>query len=232
MNLRLFLSLGILGACGLQVLAAQNATAQTAKPAASSLDLAVTYNAQSTNIDTTNRFWMQGGSAQLHVQFWRGLGVVADVAGTHTANMHNSGVGLDLVTATFGPRYTWQLPHNKFIVYGQFLAGEVWGLDPDRGKLRWRVETKLIGNICPSPVVDGDTLYVFGGVRSSGSYAIRAGGKGNVTASNTMRPPSIRIGAAPGASVIPIAWSWMATSSSMSLTERCRLLMCMPTSRK
>jgi len=128
MNLRLFLSLGILGACGLQVLAAQNATAQTAKPAASSLDLAVTYNAQSTNIDTTNRFWMQGGSAQLHGQFWRGLGVVADVAGTHTANMHNSGVGLDLVTATFGPRYTWQLPHNKFIVYGQFLAGEVWGL--------------------------------------------------------------------------------------------------------
>lgn len=64
------------------------------------------------------------------------------------------------------------------------VAGEVWGLDPDRGKLRWRAETKLIGNICPSPVVDGDTVYVFGGVRSSGSYAIRAGGKGNVTASN------------------------------------------------
>ncbi len=128
MNLRLFLSIGILGAASLQVLAAQNATAQAAKPSVSSLDFGVTYNAQSTNIDTTNRFWMQGGSAQLHRQFWRGLGVVADVAETHTANMHKTGVGLDLVTATFGPRYTWQLPHKKLSVYGQFLAGEVWGL--------------------------------------------------------------------------------------------------------
>jgi outer membrane protein assembly factor BamB len=66
------------------------------------------------------------------------------------------------------------------------VPGEVWGLDPDRGKLRWRAETKLLGNICPSPVVDGDTVYVFGGVRSSGSYAVRAGGKGNVTASNVV----------------------------------------------
>jgi outer membrane protein assembly factor BamB len=66
------------------------------------------------------------------------------------------------------------------------VPGEVWGLDPNRGKLRWRVETRLIGNICPSPVVDGDLVYVFGGVRSSGSCAIRAGGKGNVTASNVV----------------------------------------------
>jgi outer membrane protein assembly factor BamB len=66
------------------------------------------------------------------------------------------------------------------------VPGEVWGLDPNRGKLRWRVETQLIGNICPSPVVDGDRVYVFGGVRSSGSYAIRAGGKGDVTASNVV----------------------------------------------
>ena len=66
------------------------------------------------------------------------------------------------------------------------VPGEVWGLDPDRGKLRWRVETKLTGNVCPSPVVNGDTVYVFGGIRSSGSLAIRAGGKGDVTASNTL----------------------------------------------
>jgi hypothetical protein len=48
------------------------------------------------------------------------------------------------------------------------------------------VRTNLIGNICPSPVVDGDVVYVFGGVRSSGSCAIRAGGKGDVTKSNTL----------------------------------------------
>jgi outer membrane protein assembly factor BamB len=66
------------------------------------------------------------------------------------------------------------------------VPGEVWGLDPDRGKIRWRIETQLTGNICPSPVVDGDTLYLFGGVRSSGSLAIRAGGKGDVSKTNTI----------------------------------------------
>jgi outer membrane protein assembly factor BamB len=66
------------------------------------------------------------------------------------------------------------------------VPGEVWGLDPDRGKLRWRVTTKLTGNVCPSPLVNGDIVYVFGGVRSSGSLAIRAGGKGDVTESNTI----------------------------------------------
>jgi outer membrane protein assembly factor BamB len=66
------------------------------------------------------------------------------------------------------------------------VPGEVWGLDADRGKLRWSVQTRLIGNICPSPVVDGNLIYVFGGVRSSGSCAIRAGGKGDVTASNVI----------------------------------------------
>jgi outer membrane protein assembly factor BamB len=66
------------------------------------------------------------------------------------------------------------------------VPGEVWGLDAERGKLRWRAETKLIGNICPSPVVDGDLVYVFGGVRSSGSCALRAEGKGDITASGTL----------------------------------------------
>ena len=39
-----------------------------------------------------------------------------------------------------------------------------------------------------------------------------------------------RLGA--GGSAMPIGSSWIATSSSMSLTERCRLRMCMPTSRR
>jgi outer membrane protein assembly factor BamB len=66
------------------------------------------------------------------------------------------------------------------------VPGEIWGLDSEGGKLRWQVRTNLIGNICPSPVVDGDVVYVFGGVRSSGNCAIRAGGKGDVTKSNTL----------------------------------------------
>jgi outer membrane protein assembly factor BamB len=67
------------------------------------------------------------------------------------------------------------------------VPGEVWALDPDhRGKLRWRAETKLGGNVCPSPIVDGDIVYLFGGIRSSGSHAIRAGGSGDVTGSRIL----------------------------------------------
>ena len=40
-----------------------------------------------------------------------------------------------------------------------------------------------VENVSPSVVVDGTTLYVFGGFRSSGSLAVEAGGTGNVTGS-------------------------------------------------
>jgi hypothetical protein len=105
------------------------AIASKAKPAVSSLDVAVTYDTMLSNVTAGAHFWMQGGSIQVHGQFWRGLGVVADVAGQHTGNINNSGVGLDLVTATFGPRYTWSLAHSRYSVFGQALAGEGFGLN-------------------------------------------------------------------------------------------------------
>ncbi len=66
------------------------------------------------------------------------------------------------------------------------VPSEVWGLNPNTGKLVWYVETQLTGNLSPSVIPDGDTIYVFGGYRSSGSLAIRLGGKGDVTKSNTL----------------------------------------------
>ena len=66
------------------------------------------------------------------------------------------------------------------------VPSEVWGLNPNTGKLVWYVETKLTGNLSPSVITDGDTIYVFGGYRSSGSLAIKLGGKGDVTKSNTI----------------------------------------------
>ncbi len=66
------------------------------------------------------------------------------------------------------------------------VPSEVWGLNPNNGKLVWFVETKLTGNLSPSVILDGDTIYVFGGYRSSGSLAIKLGGKGDVTKSNTL----------------------------------------------
>jgi len=64
------------------------------------------------------------------------------------------------------------------------LPSEVWGLNPDTGKLKWFAATKLTGNVCPSIVVGDGVVYAFGGYRSSGSHAIRLGGKGDVTDSH------------------------------------------------
>lgn len=95
-----------------------------------SLDLAVVYNPLIANVVSGNSFWMQGGSVQVHAQFWHGLGVVADVSGLHTASAGgSSGVGLDMVTATFGPRYTWSPAHRRYAVFGQALVGEANGMN-------------------------------------------------------------------------------------------------------
>lgn len=45
---------------------------------------------------------------------------------------------------------------------------------------------QLTGNVSPSVVVDGDVVYVFGGFRSAGSLAVRAGGTGDVTKSHVL----------------------------------------------
>jgi outer membrane protein assembly factor BamB len=66
------------------------------------------------------------------------------------------------------------------------VPGEVWGLNPDSGKLVWYVTTSLTGNLSPSVILDRDRVYVFGGYRSSGSMAIRIGGEGDVTQSHVI----------------------------------------------
>jgi hypothetical protein len=115
---------------GATILTAVSAWAQGApRPAEGSLDVAITYDALRANATTTRNFWMQGGSVQLHGQFWHGVGVVADVSGQQTANISGSGVGLDLVTATFGPRYTWTKPHSRYAVFGQALGGEAFAFN-------------------------------------------------------------------------------------------------------
>ena len=100
-----------------------------AKPTTSSTDVAVTFEAARGNLTTGSSFWMEGGSVELHGQFWRGLGVVADVAGLHIANIDHSGVGLDIVTATLGPRYTWAKTHSHSSFFGQALGGEAFGFN-------------------------------------------------------------------------------------------------------
>ncbi len=136
------------------------------KPTKSSLEVALVYNPLMSNLVGSSGFWMQGGSVQVHGQFWRGLGVVADVSGLHTANAGGlSGVGLDLVTATFGPRYTWSTPRGRYAVFGQVLAGEVNGF-----------HSVFPGSSGANDSADGLAVYIGGGVNLplKHRFAVRA----------------------------------------------------------
>ena len=63
---------------------------------------------------------------------------------------------------------------------------EMWSLNPTTGKLNWYAASPMTGNVSPSVVVDGDTIYGFGGFRAAGSFAVRAGGKDDVTDANVV----------------------------------------------
>jgi|TARA_B110000263_G_scaffold29518_1_gene22428 outer membrane protein assembly factor BamB len=62
---------------------------------------------------------------------------------------------------------------------------EIWGLDPETGKLLWYVETDLDSNICPSVIAKDGIVYAMGG-RTGGSIAVRAGGKGDVAKTHVL----------------------------------------------
>ena len=65
------------------------------------------------------------------------------------------------------------------------VTKEIWGLNPDTGKLRWYSEGAPSDSFCSSAVSDGDVVYAIEG-RSGVSTAVRAGGKGDVTKSHVL----------------------------------------------
>lgn len=91
------------------------------------LDVALTWDGMHSNTVGSGSFWMQGAGFQFQDRFWRGLGVVADIAGTEAGNIHSTGAGLNLLTVTFGPRWTWS--HRRLSIYGQGLVGQAFGFD-------------------------------------------------------------------------------------------------------
>ena len=66
------------------------------------------------------------------------------------------------------------------------LPNEVWGMNPDTGKLRWFAKTEIGGNVSPTVVAGDGGLYIFGGYPRLGSAGIRAGGSGDVTKTHVM----------------------------------------------
>lgn len=98
------------------------------------VDVAVTYTVQHSNLVSTPTFWQQGGSVELSAQAYHGWGAAANITGTHVGSAANSGVGLSMVTTTFGPRYTWYKPNGitrkrSLAVFGQALLGESHGFN-------------------------------------------------------------------------------------------------------
>jgi hypothetical protein len=98
------------------------------------VDLAITYTEQYSNLVSTPTFWHSGGSIELSAQLRHGFGLAGNIAGTQTGNAAGSRVGLSLVTATFGPRYTYYKPlgserTRSLAIFGQGLLGQAWGFD-------------------------------------------------------------------------------------------------------
>jgi outer membrane protein assembly factor BamB len=63
------------------------------------------------------------------------------------------------------------------------VPDEIWALNPENGKLRWHADSPSGGSMCTSPVVHDGVIYGVGG-RSGGAFAIKAGGKGDVSATH------------------------------------------------
>ncbi|MEM9366837.1 MAG: PQQ-binding-like beta-propeller repeat protein [Planctomycetota bacterium] len=63
------------------------------------------------------------------------------------------------------------------------LSDEIWGIDPQTGKLKWWVAESLGKYICTTPVIGDGVVYV---AASSKVIAIELGGVGDVTETHTL----------------------------------------------
>ncbi len=66
------------------------------------------------------------------------------------------------------------------------MPTEVWGLNPDTGKLLWFATTNLTGNISPAVIAADGIAYISGGFQARGIVAIRGGGTDDVTKSHVV----------------------------------------------
>lgn len=62
---------------------------------------------------------------------------------------------------------------------------EIWGFNPETGKLRWYAESMDSSSMCASVIEHDGVVYAVGG-KSGGSVAVKAGGKGDVTKTNVV----------------------------------------------
>lgn len=93
----------------------------------SSIDLAITFTADTTNSIGGGDQWLKGGTLELGTDVWHGLGIAARVGGETSSSISSSGVPVSLMLTTFGPRYRLPISKHGFSVYGEGLVGEANG---------------------------------------------------------------------------------------------------------
>lgn len=72
--------------------------------------------------------------------------------------------------------------HTELVIA---VAYEIWGFNPDNGKLLWYAESGMDSNVSPSVVAQDGIVYGIGG-RQGGAAAVRVGGKDDVSASHVL----------------------------------------------
>lgn len=130
--------------------------------------------------ESSNREWGSAPSPVLHEEML--IVNAADEARSVIAFNKQSGEKIWTSEAA-GYELSYNTPtvdakHEHLIIP---VPGELWGLNLKTGKLRWYAETNLTGNVSPSPIIDQEQIYIFGGFRSSGSHAFPTGGRGDIT---------------------------------------------------
>ena len=95
------------------------------------------------------------------------------------------------VWKTPGIKGAWGTPVLVEVPGGQqelvlSIPRTILGLDPDTGKELWRCEGIADGYLCPSVVAKDGIVYVVGGRGGIGAIAVKAGGRGDVTATQRL----------------------------------------------
>ncbi len=163
------------------------------KSGAAAFDLAGTKLWQtSLGTDSNRKNWGSAGSPILYKDFViinaseESHALVAIEKKTGKVVWRADGAGLD---NSFGTPILVEGEGRTDLVFS--LPGELWGLNPDTGKLRWFAETGLPGNVAPSVVAGDGVVYTCGGFPRLGVLAVRTGGKGDVTKTHILWTGSV-----------------------------------------
>lgn len=139
-----------------------------------------------TGTESNRMHWGSAGSVLL----WKNLAIVnaADESQALIAFDKTTGkqawkqAASTLEMAFSSPHLYKQKDGREDLVFA--AAGELWGMNPESGKLRWYAAHGLSGNVSPDPVFAGDIVCIFGGYPQTGRVAVKAGVSGEVPQSS------------------------------------------------